>query len=55
MLKCVGVHLHEILNFFSDSWRYITRIASPIDPELAYNYGSTEWKQKKGKNKREIA
>jgi hypothetical protein len=32
-------------------WRYIARTASPIDPELAYNFNSTDWKWKYGKTK----
>jgi hypothetical protein len=32
-------------------WRYIVRTALPIDPELAYNFYSTDWKRKYGKTK----
>jgi hypothetical protein len=27
------------------------RTASPIDPELAYNFANTDWKRKYGKTK----
>jgi hypothetical protein len=32
-------------------WRYVARTASPIDPEIAYNFNSTDWKRKYGKTK----
>ncbi len=32
-------------------WRYAARTASPNDPELAYNLGSTDRKRKYGKTK----
>jgi hypothetical protein len=32
-------------------WRYVARTASPIDPELAYNFYSTDRKRKYGKTK----
>jgi hypothetical protein len=32
-------------------WRYVARSASLIFPELAYKFGSTDWKRKYGKTK----
>jgi hypothetical protein len=32
-------------------WRYVARTTSPFDPELAYNFNSTDRKRKYGKTK----